>query len=1276
MAKKVAVPDEETVEENGGIKAKKKRNCCCTCCLVVLIVVLVIFLAAFIVGWILGDKYTQELFGMSMGDTVGVVNDLYWTDDDDVVTHPFSQNDLNGFYSEIKRNILLKDDVEVKFDDALDKAIDKYLGGDTTAQTLNAGSEGEGNSEESDSEIMDILVNMISDVLDRDNIDLERLNKYDANNPESDEYIFNLNDKQLAAFINTVLNKVLKNASKMDSLKDISEFGISIDKIVALKQIRFTARQSKDENGKDEIKASSAEITVWLGLQEAANQAIKKAMSDLGQGWAGGIVGWIGNVILPENIYLTVSIPLMGENNKAFIKINDMDDEERARANKLINGIFKQMSDDGKANTLDDVIDDLLKEIKPILEEAAEKMDFTNASSGTISMDLLDTVAKMASEEMESPLTKSDFLYVLQALFSDSSKQLNSLQPFRYDNWYMVDGKPVFMTSGGKAEDKIDYEQEFIKEIGNKYAIKFEDGTTLTDVLKMLGISLDGGESGSESTDLLNKVDGDKFNALLDKNINDIKLNVTDRMLGAALSNQMKDIVQDSDLSGLEMKLEALTFVEKAAAKANGNDHLYALLAVNVKLSGLLDSLGGDGDSLMTKLATGLMPDSILLTMTVDITRDRSVTRDKAEFIINSCDNTDHILEILEKLVPDFKLTDISDQVADTLNNMLDEIDGQIKIELTPTTYEFDEEIDGWLGNSGALVMPDIFTVVTDMVLVKDGDSIVTPAQLKDVIRDLNNPAETEGKTPKDGCEAFIGQVFDKYYLEAPAKKITTLDGLTDYMTNDFSTSNLKVDGSDGLAHDKRAMDDLCPVMTSEELFALLKDKIKGNDTTSSYSILDVEVKKDTLKVMLSVELKDLLDGAGEVRSLIKANALYATATFHIDQEKEVGDKTGYDVEFDINVKKNNAATVMEKDTLEAMLDMVRFFSPDFDIEKQIQEFGVILYDQMHSLNDSLGGGEKHTLFKFTDSGLELTDFYTFLALKMEPELLDDYTNEDIRETVQGLYDYDATENDNNFKVSNIMFNPPSEKGRRKWTNDEIKGDLLTGEGGLYGNTHVDIDFNGFLKEGVEKIAKDGEVTVEQTMILAKGDNRDNVKAVRDWLNNKLNLGDSEKVTAASDYLAITFSMSMTSYVGDEGGEENDAKSLFPKKIYATVVYKYDENAGEGEDKFTVVGGISDVAPVLVFNNMDTKQYNIMVKLMGANPNDEDTGATDERKVNMKTIAKKGAEVLNDMSYYEYNGYTAETTITFSYTASTDCIDGMGKIYISKPNIGGLPSGN
>lgn len=1277
MAKKIAVPDEHAVDQNGRIKARKKHNKCCTCCLIALVVVLVILVAAFVVGWILGDKYTKKYFGLSMGDTFGVVNDLYWTDDDDVVKRKFSQKDLNGFYSEIKRNILLKDDADIDFDSALQKAIDKYIGGGTTAAGLNASADSGDGGEKTDdqNEIIDIFVDMIADVLNRDNIDIERLNRYDADDVSTDEYIFELHDKQLAAFVNSVLKSVLKNSDKIDSLKSVSEI-VDISKSVALKQIRFKATKlpANGDSGV-QLKAASADITVWIGLQSAANGAIKKYMSQAGFGWAGGFVGWLGNVILPENLYLTLNIPLYGDGNSSIV-INDMNAKERVRAEKLINGVLKLSNSD---KTLDGFMTEFTDQIKPMLEKATEKMDFTDAGKGKITLDLLDTVAKMASKEMEGELTKADFLYVLQALFSDKTEQMNSLIPYRYDNWYLVNNKEVFMPTGGDPEKRIDYEKRFVEEIEAKYAIDFGDSATLTDVLKMLGVSLDGSENESSgSTDILDMVDSAAFDALLnERDINNIKLHVTDKMLGAALSSQMDTLLKGTEgMENINATLVALTFVKKDMP--GKSDHLYAMLAVDIDLADMLASLLGDEDSLITKLTKGLMPEDMLLTVTVDITRDRSVKRDAAEFVLNSCQNTDHALATIEKLVPDLKLSEISDKIGSMLNNMLDEMDGKLNIDLQEATVVFDKELDEFIGEQGALIMPDMFTVVAETVLVQKNDDgstrpVVSSEQLQSVIRGLNNPATFTPNVPTGKYEHFIDDVFLKYYLEEPEQPVKDFEELTAYM-QDFGVGKLRVYGKNGIAHDNTAIADLHPVMSSDELLILLKENMQGNATIDAYNIVDVEIGDNTLAVTLSIGLSDLLKDAGAVQKLIKAKELYATATFHTDRVRgsgTEGDPFGYEVELDINIKDNGENTVMDGDTYAAMLEIVRLFAPEFHIEQQVSEFGVILYEQMQSLNNSIGGSADTQMFTFTANGLQLPDFYTFLALKMHPELLDTYEAKDIKHTLQGLYavsDDPDEFNENNFSVDDIMINPPSPEvdphtvnGSTRWTDEEAAD--------LYGNTFVDIDFNGFLKRGVEAIAEDGAITVEQTMILAEGDDRPRVNAVRDWLNNKLVLAENDDIDLNADYFVVTFSMSMGSFVGGDGEGDNNASAIFPTKIYATVVYRYDVGAPAGE-RFSVVGGDrGGSVPVLVFNNMDGTQYDIMITLMGATPD-----SSDPNKVNINSMVQEGVTVLNGMSHMEVKNpitqepITMDTEIVFAKTTDDN---GMGKIFISKPTFGG-----
>ena len=1291
MAKKVAVPDEEDIRSSG-IRTKKKHNKCCTCCLIALIVILVILVAGFVTGWLLGDKYTKEYFGLTMGDTLGVVNDLYWTKDKDVVKRPFKASDLDGFYSEIKRNVLLKDSAEVDFDTALNDAISKYLNkgksenaalrksdndgesdGESDAEGNGEGEENGENKKDGDSEIMDILVDMIAGVLNRDNIDIDRLNSY----PDKDEYIFNLNDKQLAAFVNSVLKGVLKNAKDFDVLKDVADI-VDLSKVVSLKQIRFTAQSVNGEDGEKVIKASSADVTVWIGVQSAAGQAITKYMKEGGAGWASGMVSWLGDVILPKNLYLTVSIPLFGEDNKADVIINNMNAKERKRANKLIDGILKITGGDDM--TLQGLVDQVTEKVKPVLEKAVDKMDFTDAGSGTIPMDLLDVVAKMASENMEgAELTKGDFLYVLQALLSDRAEQLNSLIPYRFDNWYLVNGKEEYMPTGGDEKNKISYDQKFIDEIENKYAIDFGESKNLTEVLEMLGISLDGSSNeNTGSADLLNKINSAKFDALLDEpDMNKIKLRITDRMLGAALAGQMDKLTAGSDLGDLKLELEALSFVKKSDKTKAA--HSYALLAVKVDLADMLDSLGGN--SLITKLTTGLMPENILLTVTVDITRDRSVKRDEAEFVINSCRNTDRALDTLSKLVPDIKLNDIADKISETLTDMLDQMDSLLSVELAESTFTLGE--DGvWAGDGASLVIPDIFTVVTNMVLVKelpDGtkEKVVTPAELKAVIRDLNNPGVSESNIDADaGYKAFIGEVAEKYYFNADKDSFKNFDQLTDYLS-DFSTDKLRVYGKNGLAHDNSTTAQLKPLMTSGELGVLLTEKLGDNATVSSYEIVRVDTGDNTLSVTLAIDLADLMSGAEQVQKLMDSDRLYATAEFRLGTilKDEDGNPYAYDVGLTINTKNSDGETVPmdTESTYPALLRIVKFFVPEFDIENQVSEFGKILYEQMGNLNESMGGTDDIHVFDFTENGLELIDFYTFLALKKKPDLLDEHSSDEIKATLQGMYlvsDNPEEYNPSNYRISDIMYNEPSPEtephkpnGTTAWTETEAAT--------LLGQDYFDRDFNGFIKQGMARIADEitesGEkgVKVEQTMFLVHGDTanpanpndpRKKVDAVREWLNDKLDLEGEHQVTAAHDYIVITFSMGMGAFVGGNGEGKNEAKPLFPEKIYITVAYKYDESAADGE-KFSLVGDKREGdAPTVVFNNMDVAEYDVVVSLMGLDPD-----SSNPDKININNIVGEGVKILNGLSYTEVEGLgKASTKITF--TPTTDLSDGMGSV--------------
>ena len=1200
MAEKVAIPE---IENNDGqpIKPKKKKNKCCTCCLVFLIVILVILAAAFGIGWYFGDKFTKESLDMSLGDTLGVMSDLYWTDDKDVVTNPYSADDVNGFYSQIKRNILLKDSAEVDFAGALDKAVAKYMSSDSSAHEADTAKRRNGSSsdgEKDDSSITDILIDMIADVLDRDHIDIERLNAYDENDPDSDTYIFDLKDKQFAAFVNEVLQSVLLHVSSTESFAEISET-VDLKSVIALKQVRFAAQKDGDA-----VKSTTADVTVWVGLQSAVGQALTSVMKDAGVGWLGWLARGLGNIILPENVYVTLTVPLYGD-AQTVVNFNDMNASERARAYKLVNGILSFSGNDG---TVDDLLIQLGGKLKPYLEAAADKMPLDNVTDGTIKLDLLSMVTKMASDGLESadPLTKADFLYMLQAMLSDNIEQYKRIEPFRYENYYLDDsGKAVYI-DGATELTPIDYEREFINEIENKYAVKFDDDATLADVLVMLGVSLDGSAGNTlQSQELMKKLDSKAFHAALDKDTKDLELVVTDRMLGAAFAEELKNALIEESLGDIKLKLNSITFVEK-----DGFDgYTFAELALEIDVASSFGTVSDGG--LMNSLVSGLMPEKIFLSVTVDITRNRKAGQVKqpVKYQMNSCANTDRAIAALAKVAPLLDMNEVSDMIDEKFNAMFDNLTKVLDIRLAATTVQYLPD-DGWTGDGGALVMPDIFTVITQKSLVDKETKqpvLENSEQLKSVLKALDNTDDFAALTPPDVTDnsEFIAQVVDKYYL-APDTPIKDFDALTDFM-NDFNTRKFRVyeedtsalvKGARYIAYDNADASELRPVMDADNLCALLNGKIKDNAAIDNYEIIKVIPKQNGLVLVLAVSVSDLMPD--NVAQMLDSEYIYVTAD--IDTSVVI-DNERYSVDIAVNHMENGC------DDYNNTLKIVKCFDPDFSIERQIDDVGKTMYEQISDLNKSIAGEDGDGEFiSFTADGLVMVDFYTFLANKMGIELSADNgadgkpTSDTLKSVVQGMYERVPTvvcdgwfTNTNNYLPSDILFNPAPD-GQQAWTNVDIASF------GTDGNTLIsDIDFNGLMRR-VESIG-DGVFAV-QTVALNGG----TATAARDWLSLRAVNENGETMDVAADYLAVTFKMSMDDFMLTD----NDASGLFPTDVYATIVYELDAATGEF-NKFDVV-----------FNGMTHDKFAILQELMQLREE-----SNDPNLVNIGTIAARSEYFLS-----------------------------------------------
>ncbi len=1235
MAKKVVVPtDEDKKTDDNGVAVKKKRSKCCTCLIVFAIVSIVILAAVFGVGWYFGDKYSKEFFNMTLGDTLGVVGDLYWTDDEDVVSRPYKEKNINGFYKEIKKNILLKEDADIDFKSALQKAVDNYLAKDDadSAQNRNADADsgadaGADESKKDENSIIDIFTDMLSEVFTSENIDVDRLKEYDEAN---DTYILNVVDTQVAAFADMVLKLVLDNSDKIDALSSVSDI-VPLKSVVKLKQVKFIVQSKADEQGV-KTKAAAADVVLWLGLQKAAKEAVSKFMNQGGFGWASGIAGFFTDMVLPENVYISLTIPLE-DGADANFNLNGMDAESKKRMYKLLDGVFKNIMKESM--TVESLLDKNVDTLNPYLKSVETMLDFTKASKGSIGLDLLGAMADKASESLskDDPLTKPEFMYMLQALLTSSADdRLHDIEPYLYANWYATpDGKKTVYKYDDSVDttgmQHIDYVKQFIREINDVYSLDFDENGDIKDILSTLGVSLDGSTPSNVDTDaILNKINKQKFNASLapDKAIK--KLRITDRMLAASVAGQMGDLLGENEtLAKLNITLDALTFIKEVDDKEV--EHTEALLAVKVDLAEMISSMGSD--NMLMQFATKILPEKIEMSISVDITLDppAGFTPLETRFMINDYEKTAGVLDTLKKLVPSFDLNSITGEVSTMLTDMIGALDEKLGIELATA------DITAVPVVSGALVMPDIYSLVVDTLLTNDdGTEVISNVKLKNVLYELNNVDAFEAYINADGTlkpdvlspQGFVDEVVDKYYLN-PTTPITTFGALTDFLNDDtveFATK-FRVRGDDPrvkyLAYDTDAIcdatasRDLTPRMTDSQLAGLISEKLQENASIKDmFEVVAVDTAADEIKITLAIDMATRLPE--KVVKLMSAEKLFVTATVDIAHpiiDEVAPENNAYPVKLTINS--------MTDEEYSDLLTVIGKLGGEFDVASNISEFGKILYTQLNNLTSGLGDGD---FMRFTDSGLQLSSFYEFLAnalrLERPASVTDDLEwAETIRGVVQGMFEKSTVAgldgNTNNYALNDFLFNPPTAG---------LSFDLTSLE-------WTDKDFNAYF----EVLLAENNVHAVQTIALAANDTEGDAGVVREWFVEKT----GSSLDVAKNYIIVSFRIE----VGEKFDAGADAKGLMPEQIYATVALELNKDDA-GKQQFACAA--------TVFNNMTAQEYAILMDLMGMS-ND----STDPNKVNIATATDDCLSQANDLTD------KGEVIIQ----ANADATTGIGKIKLN-----------
>lgn len=1224
---------EEERQQKGSKKqqaapVKKKRSCCCTCCITVLVLFIVIVAAGIGVGWYFGDKYTKQFFDMSLLEVTGVTNSLYFANDKKVVKNAPSDYDLQVFYSELKEQLFLKDDVVLDLSDIADRieqeeaetiavAVTNILRDTVATATVaddvnpdgyydedgiwqdTAPTEGSSSMDALLETIQKVLIDYLCDTFVADNIDKEKLNGYLEDEAALNDFVFSLQDRSLCAFVNELIEITFEmekdNPEVKPVLDQLANYGISnpLD-CVKVKEITFSKSVNQNEVGEYVDGVTTVGLTLWVGLEDTVRNAAKKvipnALTQVGQEWLNWVAtpaGWFIDMLLPKNIYLSAEIGLT-ESTTPEIVVNGMTGETKANAYKLINGIGKLVTE--SEFDLQNLVQTTSDQPLAAFRSVAGILEYDEKSEGRLVVDFYSTVIEMTGinegkENEEDKITKRDMLSVLDTvLASNPDAQLATLKDYTFTNWYRTaSGEVVYKTTPDEGDVRINYTDEFIHELARAFGLNIPDSMSTDDVIRALGFDLSGEGSGIDVNFLTGLVQRDNIRALANEDMNNLGLHITDRMLGSIVSSQFNALLDDLGYGNYGFSLVCI-----GIKGVDARTHFEIAIALDT--AQLIDMLADKADQTVGRLVGGLLPSEVILTIETDITTN--VTEyDKTTVMFND-KSAESVFDVLAG-VGVMNVDEMIDGFMPTVREMVFTLADTLDATFVGSTEQAD----------GAVVLPDVFTFIAKTAMTDDdGNYTVAPEELQNLVLAMYETSSFEEIVPsaENGELNLVKEIGDKYYIDVD--NIETFAALTTHLQEnvasadgfDMNTFNILPhtatptldDYKKSLAYDTRTIEELSPVIAADWLQSIIYAQV-GEEMKEKFEILSVTTKENEIVLTLAFEVSKILGSTGALNTFMNVmpEMLYATADVHTSAITRDDGVTLYPTTLIIN-------EFNETDS-DALSRLISIFDATFTFDTYSDMIGENVYMGFTQMQNIMGEDG----FNVTANGIRLQNVYTFI--KDNTNLKEsEFTASDIKASLQGLYERPDIEGNevfvNNFASSDFLVNV---------YNGDVTPDYLKPKGDLTLDAPVsvtgsliytDMQLNAVLNDtrsssyqnsldSIQNIILSGETSSGLT-------NEAKINKYKSWLT-----GYSvapENPDDAIMYVTLKFDLNHMQNV------PQNLTALIAGDLYATVAFSFEYNTDHSKIVVNFEGmrinSLNDSAKNLVFTMLGISENDLM----------------------------------------------------------------------------------
>lgn len=804
--RKVDIPkDERAIRHN---RINKKAGA-------IIAVICVVVLIAGIVGACFGAYgVAEKLWNENIGNEAGVpFNELFSifkgvtkADEQAIVTNKYSQEDLDGFYDNLKNKLYLAKDYDIDIQQLVTAFLSDSGKNDEEGEAEQVSLTLEGSDGYDleyvytypDGRVLRSDVPLSSDELADNQDDAaqpdqgeegetesgqqgtgnEALDKFLAElqfdfssleNYNGEKNILEISDKQLAAVVDAIygsLSDILPQVSEIEEM-----LGRKLDEVMEVKQIVISG---------DIVNPETVKFKVTLSVK--ARELVSKIIDDK------GLPSFIKKLV-PENLYASAIVYPNDDTKAVQASVNQMEEYNTDKVVSIVDVILKKLGND---LNIHDLLVSVNTKVVNFLEGLQTTLPINFVTTGSIDTFPIETLMKALKVEV----SEQAFLYMMRDIKLPTEESL---------------GYDVYTDERKERETT-----EFVDELTAKYCIDNSDGkisttNTISDVINL-----------ASSEDFLQTVKIQN----LDYYSSYVAKLYRARASYVALAAMLTKYVGDENMLG-DMQAEIITM---------SYDILKSVLSVDFKVN-VSSMLGYDDGGTMSNLIKQLVPAEIFVRANICLDENLNIATDMEVNLVGTEKSKEH-LATLTSLASSFGMNveslnydEICKKIDDGIRQGLQKIKDATGCDL--------------IFETGEAYMPNLFEIVSADERVNgniaEGEHVISDIEVWEVMKGLYDYEYIDDGSfvPSDDISHFIDELYYKYFISdsfksdliASQANNTFLDTLKRGVGQDFSSSKVRLqdqtvigeDGSSTLVDGIMSANNITPVYDEAEITSRFK---------------------------------------------------------------------------------------------------------------------------------------------------------------------------------------------------------------------------------------------------------------------------------------------------------------------------------------------------------------------------------------------------------------------------------------------------------------------